>query len=223
MSTARDATGYVDPRVLRTCALLSRTAADLVLEGGPAAVGVEAVSSRARVARSTVYRHFPLREDLLAAAVDFLLPPLNTVLPDGSTEQRLHLVAARFAEHLATPSGRAALPAVLAVAAGADQRPQRRFVQGHREPLMAVLRAGVEAGELAASTDLETGVAELLGPLLFQALLHASPLSAAQVASVVHSFMRAHAAEPTAASPRGAGGPRATGAPAAERRRGANP
>lgn len=192
-STVRDEAGYVDPRVHRTCVLLSRTAADLVLEGGPAAVSVEAISSRARVARSTVYRHFPLREDLLAAAVDVLLPPMDAVVPGGSTQQRVHAVAARFAEHLATPSARAALPAVLAVAAGSDQRPQRRFVQGHREPLLAVLRDGVRAGELATSTDVETGVAELLGPLLFQALLQASPPSAAAVDEVVGSFMRAHA------------------------------
>lgn len=188
----RGEAGYVDPRVQRTCALLARTAADLVLEGGPEAVSVEAVSSRARVARSTVYRHFPLREDLLAAAVDVLLPPLDAVVPGGSTQQRVLAVAARFADHLTTPSARAALPAVLAVAAGSDQRPQHRFVQGHREPLLAVLRDGVRAGELDASTDVETGVAELLGPLLFQTLLQASPPTAAAVEDVVSSFMRAH-------------------------------
>lgn len=195
-STVRDEAGYVDPRIQRTCALLERTAADLVLEGGPAAVGVDAVARRARVARSTVYRHFPLREDLLAAAVDVLLPPLDAVVPGGSTRQRMHVVAARFAEHLATPSARAALPAVLAVAAGSNPRPQRRFVQGHRGPLLKVLRDGIEAGELAASTDVETGVAELLGPLLFQALLQASASSPATVAEIVDSFMRAHAVQP---------------------------
>ena len=196
ITTVRDEAGYVDPRVQRTLVLLSRTAADLVLDGGPGAVSVEAVSSRARVARSTVYRHFPLHEDLLAAAVDVLLPPMTTELAAGSTEQRLRAVAERFAEHLATPSARAAFPAVLAVAASGAQRPQRRFVQGHRGPLLEALRDGVARGELSGSTDPEIGVAELLGPLLFRVLLQAAPPDEGTVDAVVDSFMRAHAAGP---------------------------
>lgn len=196
MSTAvDDDTGHVDPRILRTRALVARTAADLVLEAGPTAVGVEAVASRARVARSTVYRHFPLRDDLLVAALDVLLPRAADALPDGPTGQRLRHVAGRFAEHLATPAVRAALPALLALATSEHRGPQERLASGHRDPLLAVVREGVERGELADATDAELAVTELLGPLLFMAVVLGAAPTAAQVDAVVASFLRGHAPE----------------------------
>lgn len=192
-TTVNDDTGYVDPRVLRTRALVARTAAELILEAGPAAVGVEAVASRARVARSTVYRHFPLHDDLLVAALDILLPRAADALPDGPIERRLRHVTGRFAEHLATPAVRAALPALLAVAVSRDQGPQERLARDHRDPLLAVVGEGVERGELSASTDVALAVTELLGPLLFMGVVLATTPSTAELEALVGSFMRAHA------------------------------
>ena len=57
--------GGMDPRVARSRASLLEAATDLLVDGGPRAVTVDAVSERSGVAKSTLYRHFPSRDDLV--------------------------------------------------------------------------------------------------------------------------------------------------------------
>ena len=64
-----------DPRVSRTRAAVVQSAADLLIERGVAAVTIEAVVQRSGVTRSTIYRHWPTRGDIVAAAFTHLMPP----------------------------------------------------------------------------------------------------------------------------------------------------
>ncbi len=57
-----------DPRVRRTRAAVVDTAVSLLVEGGVGAVTIEAIVRRSGVARSTIYRHWPSRTDVVAAA-----------------------------------------------------------------------------------------------------------------------------------------------------------
>ena len=65
------------PRTHRTREAVVRSAVDLLVEGGVGAVTVEAVVQRSGVARSTIYRHWPTRGEMVAAAFAELMPPLS--------------------------------------------------------------------------------------------------------------------------------------------------
>ncbi len=59
-----------DPRVERTRALVIAAAAELLMDDGPGAITHANVASAANVSRTTVYNHWPTREDLLRATID---------------------------------------------------------------------------------------------------------------------------------------------------------
>src|SRR5690606_191899 len=48
----------LDARVARSRATVLRTATDLLVEGGPSAVTIDAIVARSGVAKSTIYRHW---------------------------------------------------------------------------------------------------------------------------------------------------------------------
>ena len=57
----------MDARIERTQNAVMAAAADLVVEQGPAGLTVDAVVARSGVAKSTVYRHWATRDELVAA------------------------------------------------------------------------------------------------------------------------------------------------------------
>lgn len=66
----------VDARVARTHATVLRTATDLLVEGGPSTVTVDAIVARSGVAKSTIYRHWDSRDDILVAVIESSAPNL---------------------------------------------------------------------------------------------------------------------------------------------------
>lgn len=58
----------VDPRIERTQALVVEAAAELLAERGFERITIDGIAERSGVARSTIYRHWPDRADLLGRA-----------------------------------------------------------------------------------------------------------------------------------------------------------
>jgi AcrR family transcriptional regulator len=61
--------GRQDRRIRRTRAALHQALISLILERGYEAVTIKDVVDRANVGRSTLYAHYPSKEDLLTAEV----------------------------------------------------------------------------------------------------------------------------------------------------------
>src|SRR5450631_87981 len=75
----------LDERVLRSRAAVLGVMAQLLFERGYGGVTVDEISRRSGVAKTTIYRHWPTRTDLLRDACSTLSTPLDT--PDtGSFE-----------------------------------------------------------------------------------------------------------------------------------------
>ena len=66
-----------DPRRARSQGKLLDAAASLLLSGGAAAVTVDAVTRLSGVARTTLYRNFPSRDDLVRALYEIALARLG--------------------------------------------------------------------------------------------------------------------------------------------------
>ncbi len=98
----------MDARVARTRAAVLRTATDLLVEGGPSAVTIDAIVARSGVAKSTIYRHWESRDDVLVAVIENCAP--NLVAPDPALgfEHGLRIAGrARSGRRSPIPSGRA--------------------------------------------------------------------------------------------------------------------
>ena len=123
--------GDVDRRILDAAAATLR-------ELGPAAVHIDAVASRSGVARTTIYRRYRDRAELLTATMREVTdqggPPVG-----GDVEDKLRVVLERVREVIEDGVGRGGLAAVLAGADPELARALRTALAGQLEPLMRAM------------------------------------------------------------------------------------
>lgn len=153
-------------------AILGATA-ELFTERGYAGVTVEAVADRAGVAKSTVYRRYPGKPELVLAAVAHTLGGPPTLVATGDLEDDLVAALQRVRAKLASPDTAGAIPAAMVAAAQHPEfgRLHRRFVTDARSAVLDLVRAGIERGDVAADTDPEMLV-DLLGGAVFYRVLN---------------------------------------------------
>lgn len=210
-----------DPRVVRSRAKVLHAAVDVLREQGPAALTVDEVIRRSGVARMTVYRHWPSREDLLLDAFRALLgaptagaPPAGaptadaTPGPHGSrtssvagrprtpptAADRLTTTVVALGRELASAEWVDALPALLDHTWRHPEQPDLRaaFTDARRERLAEPLAACRSAGLLANDLGDDVAVAQLLGPLLYRRLFTGEPITYLFCVALVEDLLLAH-------------------------------
>ncbi|MFN0028768.1 MAG: TetR/AcrR family transcriptional regulator [Acidimicrobiales bacterium] len=161
-----------DPRILRSRAKLLAAATALLMESGPQAVTVDAVAERSGVAKSTMYRHWPSRDDLLLAVMRAHHPIISTPDLGGGFETALRALLAEVADTFAEPEWASILPALIALQ---HHRPELTELlaedrRAQLSVLAAVLEAGRTEGYVPLGIDLQTSADLLFGPLLLATL-----------------------------------------------------
>lgn len=158
--------------------------ADLGFEG----VSIEAVAERAGVAKSTVYRRYPSKIDLVMAAWRHGSPhtedPVDTGTVDGDLLAAAHRLRTVF---LQSPIGRA-VPSALAAAARFPEFADAHgaFVTSRRAPVLAAVERAIARGELRSDTDPALLVDLVTGPLFYRAFAtHGGALTDDDLAAVV--------------------------------------
>ncbi|MBV6699238.1 TetR/AcrR family transcriptional regulator [Kitasatospora aureofaciens] len=121
------------------------------------------VATRAKVAKTTLYRRWPSKNELVVDAVASLFDEL--VMPDlGSLRADIEAVVAQFADLLARPESQAALLALFAEGTR-DRQLHRRIREAIVDPQKRLVRQGRSAaqarGELAPDTDPVAAVEEI--------------------------------------------------------------
>ena len=165
----------LDPRVARTRTAVMEAARALLFDGGVRAVTVEAIVQRSGVARSTIYRHWPTRTDVVADAMAGLLHGLPEPPAAGRLPERLRALLIPITGDMGTTDRLGLIPSLLSEA---DRDPElsgfrRRFTSAYTAPLLDVLRDGVDAGELPFDTNVQEAASQLLGPLMFHRFVFA--------------------------------------------------
>lgn len=134
---------------------ITAAALDLLRTKGPGAVTVEAVAARAGVAKTTIYRRYRDREDMLAAALTSLrrpTPPADHSAPlpilEWLIEQSLNAIEAGI--------GVGGVAALLTEEDPDFTELIRALLVEHRGALANVLRDASLAGEVRQDLDVET-------------------------------------------------------------------
>lgn len=174
----------VDPRVERSRAKVLAAASALLREVGFAEVTIEQISERSGVSRSTMYRHWTTREEILRDAFSVVALP-DPALTDGDAvdlREDLRGYARVFADGLENAWGRAA--ATLAMTA-LDDPAQRQviatFTDGYARDVALLLERAVERGEAVAPCDPAEVADRLVAPLFHRYLFRHLPLDDAFV------------------------------------------
>ena len=144
-------------------------ALEQVSRGGYASASVQAVAARAGVATGSVYRYFPSKSELFAevfrraSAHEMQVFAEATADPSLSATQRIALAVETFARR--SLAGPVRAYALIAEPVDPSVEAERLiFRRGYRDVLAAVLRDGVESGELAPH-DSESVAAAIVGAI----------------------------------------------------------
>jgi AcrR family transcriptional regulator len=166
-------------------------------EVGYTAFSVEGVAARARTGKASIYRRWPTRTQLLLDAVSSRLPtPAQCGFPlelpaHMTTTDALRQVASAIAQVLNSPAG----DVMRAVKCEAATDPELaraiddQFQAPRRAAMLALLRRGVERGEVRPGAD-TTLVADVLPAMLtHRIILQREPLSATAISDIIEQVL----------------------------------
>jgi TetR/AcrR family transcriptional regulator of autoinduction and epiphytic fitness len=181
----------MDPRIRRTREAVLPATLSVLADRGFANFTMEAVAEASGVAKSTLYRYWPTRLALLRDALEGLNRQPDVELEAGPARARIQ----RLLEHLADALSDSLLSACIpALVEAAERHPEvagflHEYSDRRRAALTAVIRKGIEAGELPAHLDPELAALALSGPIFYRRLMTATPLPAADVPGLVRQVL----------------------------------
>lgn len=146
---------------------------ELLGDCGVAGMSVDAVASRAGVSKATIYRHWSSKEALCIEAVACLVvdPPVPV-----ETDPRRELTAllSWLATALTGSDAGRLLPHLVSAAATDPQLGEiwrQSLVQPVHGHALRLLGEAIDAGQLAAGTDVDLAAELLLAPLFYRRLV----------------------------------------------------
>lgn len=192
VGSAPDALAEPDPRVERSRRVILEAVLDELVDVGYGALTIEGVAARAGVGKSTIYRHWSGKLDLVEDAYRTLKVPVE--LPEtGTLRERVIGLLEQVACLVETSRYSACMPALLEAAEHDDQVRDlhRRASAERRAVLVDLLRDAVKAGELPSDADPEILGDALVGPILVRRLMLYEPLNPAMVPKLVDQVLPA--------------------------------
>jgi len=183
----------MDPRVTRSRSKVVEVTLELLAERGVAGTSVEAIAERSGVAKTTVYRHWATKADVILEAIETCVETAHP--PDtGSVRDDLHVLIGGLCQALSRAPWAAFMPSLID-AAQRDPgfaRVHHRFAAGRTAPLREVLTRAVERGELPVGLDQDELVDLLSGPVFYRRLVSGDRLDQAYAERVVDRVLRAY-------------------------------
>lgn len=184
----------LDPRVARSRAAVITAATELLVESGPSAVTIDAIVARSGVAKSTIYRHWGSRDDVLLDVMEVCAPDLGAPDPSLGFEGGLREIAHRIGAIFNDPEWARVLPALLALKRHEDGIAdlEKRLGERQGEVLGELLAQGVAEGILSPAAGDPEATTMLVGPLFFAHLSGSVVIDDGFIDRTVDRFLAAY-------------------------------
>lgn len=163
---------------------------ELLIELGFRGVTVEAIAVRAGASKSTIYRRWPTKENLVIAA--FAQTPPLVPTTRGDTIARLVHVQLQFANFMQETTLGGVLATLVAerVHNPAIGEAMALLVQQRRQPVADIVARAIERGELPAGTDVQFAVDMFVAPVLQRIMVMGLPADRRYIRQVVQTAYR---------------------------------
>lgn len=181
----------LDPRVTRSREAVITAARELLVEGGPSAVTVDAVVARSGVAKSTIYRHWESRDDLLVGVMQACAPNVPTPPAELGFADAVRAMVRGVGAMFNDGDWARMLPALMMLKHHEDGLAHLEE-ELHAEQL-AVLedlrQRGIREGLVPPETVADEIAAQLIGPLFFALITESIAIDEAFCDRVVDRFL----------------------------------
>ncbi len=185
----------VDPRIERSRMCVLEATAELLREVGYGQLTIEAVAARSGVAKSTIYRHYGSKSELVSDAFTRVHARGGAELPPpGPVRGRAVAVLTDLACAVDEPQRLACLmPALIDAAERSEEMAElaHRMAIESAEPLRAILDDAVGAGELPPQTDTAILADALVAPIVMARLFHRPPVAVVDIPALVDQLLPA--------------------------------
>lgn len=173
----------MDPRIARTRVTVLTAALSLLARGGFAAFTMEGVAAASGVAKSTLYRHWPTKVELIRDALEELNRQPRSAHEGGSGRVAIQ----RLLEHLVTALSESLVGACIpALIEAAEHHPEvakflHQYSERRRSMLKELVATGVAEGEFPSYLDPELASLALSGPVFYRRLMTGNPLTVKEI------------------------------------------
>jgi AcrR family transcriptional regulator len=162
------------------------------IECGWGGLTIEGVAARAGVGKTTIYRRYPSRLDLILAAAERLAQEKGDAPDTGTLRSDLVALADAHLWMLTETRAGRAIPTMVAATA---RHPElavayAAFIGERRRISAAPFERAIARGELDADVDVPLLMDLLVAPLFYRAFVSFEPTDAAYVATLVDSVVR---------------------------------
>jgi AcrR family transcriptional regulator len=153
------------PREIDVDRRLESAVLTLVRTGGPEAVNVEAVASASGVAKTTIYRRYANRTELLKTVLENAIQAPER-LAEGSVRDKIRYALGQAWRQMADVLGPGGLSAIILDADPRFTRLFRAALRPYEDVLVAEIREDVDKGLLRPDVDADGVVSLILGAYL---------------------------------------------------------
>ena len=185
--------GPDDPRVTRTREAVLQAGRELLDSEGPDAVTHLRIGEATGIARTTIYRHWPDREALLATVLTET-STADAAFDTGDLRGDLHLYLEQLRRGTTGRRERHGMAHVMARAETdgtfADLRRER--VERRIAPLRDLLRRAVDRAELPAGLDIDDAAIDFVAPVFFRRFFLGERLTDDRMDAMVDRFIDRH-------------------------------
>lgn len=143
------------PRSAKSHQAILRATLELLGEVGFESMSIEAISTRAGVGKTTIYRRYSSKEELVADAIESIRQ--DVVIPDtGNLWSDLDLLIENAAQITLSPLGRQSVAMIISSAASNSQFAQiywTKYLQPRREAFAVVIERAKTRNEIQTDLD----------------------------------------------------------------------
>jgi AcrR family transcriptional regulator len=179
-----------DPRVTHTRKVVLTAAMDLLEREGHESVTPVRIAESTGIARTTIYRHWPERRDLIADAIEAHRPDWQI---ESTGDLRADLIL--HLERVVARLNAGPLPPFFATLIERAEHDEEfaelhcRLAGVRARPVVSALEAAIARGGLPEDLDVSAAVASIDGPVFYRRLVSREPLTDEFVTTVVDGFL----------------------------------
>ena len=172
--------------------VILRAAVEEMAEVGYGGVTIESIAARAGVGKSTIYRHWPDKLELIADAFETFHEQMVPDLGIVSVRESVAVLLRHVAEVVVDSTFSRCIPALIE---GAERDPRvrefhHRYSAERRQALIDLIALGVDGGEISPEVDPELATTALLGAIFYRRLMAATPLDPGEASRLVDLVLR---------------------------------
>lgn len=160
------------PRSAHADQAILQATLDLLAEVGYQSMSIEAIASRAGVGKTTIYRRYTSKEELVADAIESLRE-VFPIADTGSFWGDMDILINNAAKKILSPLGRQTLALIISTASSNPQFAQvywTKYTMPRREVFAKVLERAKSRGEIQKDADIDL-IIDLVSGSLYYALI----------------------------------------------------